>query len=144
MSVNSLYMKKLLNILCFFLLLFSGCKKAAENAVDDAIIKSLTDGQWVITSFTVNGTDITTDFSGYKFQYHSNKTVDAIKNGIIEKTGNWDGNTANKTTWADFPGASLPIILLNGTWKITNNTLTYVKAFQINGNETKTFRLDKQ
>jgi hypothetical protein len=137
-------MKKSLLILLFSLLFFTDCKKAVDNAVEDAIIKVMTDGQWVITNFTENGADITTDFSGYKFQYHSNKTVDAIKNAIIEKTGNWDGNASNKTTWADFPGAARPLILLNGTWKITNNTLTYVKAFQTIGTETKTFRLDKQ
>ncbi|MCW3119552.1 MAG: hypothetical protein JWM28_3634 [Chitinophagaceae bacterium] len=137
-------MKKSLQVLLLSLLFFTGCKKAVENAVENAIIKSMTDGQWVITSFIENGTDITTDFSGYKFQYHNNKTVDAIKNGIIEKTGNWDGDPANKTTWADFPGAVQPVILLNGTWQITNNTLTYVKASQTIGAETKTFRLDKQ
>jgi hypothetical protein len=137
-------MKKFLPILLLSFLFFSGCKKAVENALEDAIIKSMTNGQWVITNFTENGTDITADFSGYKFQYHSDKTVDAIKNGITEKTGNWDGNASNKTTWADFPGAARPLILLNGTWKITNNTQTYVKAFQTIGTETKTFRLDKQ
>ncbi len=76
--------------------------------LDDLILKSMTEGQWVITSFTENGINKTTDFSGYKFQYHTNKTVDAIKNGNLEKTGNWDGSTLDKTTWAEFPGATLP------------------------------------
>ncbi|MES1220997.1 MAG: hypothetical protein ABUT20_36190 [Bacteroidota bacterium] len=137
-------MKKFSGLILLLFLLSGGCKKAVENAVDNAIISIMTDGQWAITSFTQNGTDITNDFAGYKFQYHSNKTVDAIKNGIIEKTGNWDGSTTDKTTWASFPGASAPLNLLNGSWKITNNTLTYVKANQASGNETKTFRLDKQ
>ena len=137
-------MKKLLLFSCLSLLFFSGCKKAIDAALDDAIIKSMTSGQWVITSFKNNGTDITSDFSAYKFQYYSNKTVDAIKDGAVENTGNWDGSAVNKTTWASFPGNSLPVALLNGTWKITNNTWTYVMASQTNGSETKTFRLDKQ
>ena len=137
-------MKRSLPLLLFSFLFFSGCKKTVENAVENAIINSMTDGQWVITNFTENGIDITAGFSGYKFQYHSNKTVDAIKNGIVENTGSWNGNTANKTTWADFPGAAQPLPLLNGTWEITNNTLTYVKASQTMGTEIKTFRLDKQ
>jgi hypothetical protein len=137
-------MKLFLRLSIITLLSLSGCKKAVNNLLDDAIVKSMTDGQWVITNFTENGADITDSFSSYKFQYHSNKTVDAIKNGVIEKTGNWDGSTANKTTWAAFPGTDQPLILLNGTWKITNNTLTYVKATQTDGVDIKTFRLDKQ
>lgn len=123
---------------------FSSCKKAIENRLNDAIINSMTDGQWIITNFKNNGTDITADFAGYEFQYHTNKTVDAIKNGIIEMTGNWNGDALDKTTWASFPGNSLPITLLNGTWKITNNTWTYVVATQTDGTETKSFRLEKK
>jgi hypothetical protein len=126
----------------FFLL--PSCRKAIENRLNDVIINSMTDGQWMITSFINNDSDITTQFSGYKFQYHTNKTVDAIKNGVIELTGDWDGNALDKTTWASFPGNSLPITLLNGTWKITNNTWTYVVASQTNGTVTRTFRLEKQ
>lgn len=137
-------MKNAVTPLLLLLLLLPCCKKTVENAVENAILKSMTEGQWVITSFTENSLDITSDFAGYKFQYHSDKTVDAIKNGTIEKTGNWDGNTANKTTWAEFPGSGQPLLLLNGTWNITNNTLTYVKAIQKEGTVTKTFRLEKQ
>ncbi len=126
----------------FFLL--PSCRKAIENRLNDVIINSMTDGQWMITSFINNDSDITTQFSGYKFQYHNNKTLDAFKNGFIELTGDWDGNALDKTTWASFPGNSLPITLLNGTWKITNNTWTYVVASQTNGTVTRTFRLEKQ
>jgi len=126
------------------IVLLPACKKAIENQLNDVIVNSMTDGQWVITSFKNNGTDITTDFSAYKFQYHSNKTVDAIKNGVVEITGEWDGNALDKTTWASFPGNSLPVTLLNGNWKITNNTWTYVVATQTIGTQTKSFRLEKK
>lgn len=104
----------------------------------------MTDGQWVVTSFTKNGTDITSSFTGYKFQYYSNKTVDAIKNGAVEKTGNWDGNASTMTTWADFPNVNEPLSLINGYWHIDNNSWTFVVASQNNGSETKTMRLEKQ
>jgi hypothetical protein len=122
----------------------SSCKKTVENQLNDVIIKSMSDGQWVITSFKDNGTDKTADFSGYTFQYHTDKTVDAIKNGSIALTGDWDGNALEKTTWASFPGTSLPLTLLNGSWNISNNTWTYVVASQTTGSVTKSFRLEKQ
>jgi len=128
----------------FFLVIISGCKKIFENAAEDAIIKAMTDGQWVITSFTRDGNNITSSFTGYKFQYYSNKTVDAIKNGTVEKTGTWDGNASNMTTWANFSNVNEPLSLINGSWHIDNNSWTFVEATQTNGSEIKTMRLEKQ
>jgi len=135
-------MKKLYIIL-FAVLALSGCKKAIEGIAQDMVIKAMTDGQWVITRFTQNGNDITTDFTGYKFQYYENKTVDAIKNGVLERTGSWNGDATTMTTSANFTGAPNPIALINGNWNITNNSWTFVEANQTNGTELKTLRLDK-
>ncbi|HYM95241.1 MAG TPA: hypothetical protein VET23_13960, partial [Chitinophagaceae bacterium] len=118
-------MKKILTITILVFCL-AGCKKAVQQVLQDAVIKAMTDGQWAITNFTQNGTDITTDFSGYKFQYYSNKTVDAIKNGMVEKTGSWDGSTTTMTTSADFPNATAPLSLINGSWHIDNNSWVFV------------------
>jgi hypothetical protein len=126
------------------LLFLGGCKKKIEEIQQDLVVKAMTDGQWVITNFTQNSNNITSVFAPYKFKYYSNKTVDAINNGTVEKTGNWDGNATNLTTWADFPNATYPLTLINGTWHIDNNSWTFVLASQTNGSETKVMRLDKQ
>ena len=136
-------MKKLI-ALFLIAFAFGSCEKAAEKIGEDLVVKAMTDGQWKITKFTQNGTDITSGFSNYKFQYYSNKTVDAINNGVKEITGNWAGNATTMTTWANFPGASNPISLINGTWNITNTGWTFVEATQTSGTEVKTLRLDKQ
>ena len=139
----SLLMKKLLPAVCLIFLL-AGCKKIIEQAQENAIVKAMTDGQWVVTSFVDNSTDITANFSGYKFQYYSNKTVDAIKNGSVEMTGTWDGDAATMTTWANFSNASSPLSLINGSWQINDSGWTYVVATQATTGDTKTMRLDKQ
>jgi hypothetical protein len=136
-------MKRLIAIASLFIL-FAGCKKTVENIQEDLVIKAMTDGQWVITNFTLNGTNITSDFAGYRFKYYSNKTVDAINNGITERTGNWDGDAATMTTSASFNGANYPLVLINGSWHITRNSWTYVEATQTVGSDTKIMRLDKQ
>ncbi len=135
-------MKKLL-ILLFFGTLLTGCKKTIESIQEDLVLKAMTDGQWKITTFVNNGTTITADFNAYKFQYYSNKTVDAIKNGVVEITGAWDGNANAMTTYANFIAATYPIQLINGTWNITKNSWTYVEATQTVGSDTKFLRLDK-
>lgn len=121
----------------------AGCKKAVENVQEDLVIKAMTDGQWKVTTFTRNGTTITSDFATYKFQYYKNKTVDAINNGNVEKTGNWDADAATFTTSANFISPAYPLTLINGSWHIDRNGWTYVEATQANGLETKTMRLDK-
>jgi hypothetical protein len=135
-------MKKILAVVGFALA-FSGCKKAVENKAEDLVIKAMTNGQWHVTSFVQNGTDVTSNFSTYKFQYYSNKTVDAINNGAVEKTGTWDGQATTMTTWANFTNATAPLNLINGSWHIDNNSWTFVVASQNTGVETKTMRLDK-
>ena len=124
--------------------LIPGCKKAIENKQEDLVLLAMTDGRWKITSFTRNSIDITSDFTNYRFKYYSNRTVDAINNGTVEQTGQWDGNATTYTTWANFTGAVHPLVLINGTWNIVNNSWTYVTASQTNGGETKTMRLDKE
>ena len=125
------------------LLLLSGCKKTIENAQEDLVIRAMTDGEWVINGFTVQGNNITADFSGYKFKYYSNRTVDAIKNGAVEKTGTWEGDASTMIISANFPAATHPLNLINGSWLVTRNGWTYVEATQTVGSEVKTLRLDK-
>lgn len=136
-------MKKPLLILVGILLLTS-CKQAVENAAENAILNAMTDGQWAITNFTTNGTDITGDFSGYRFQYFRDYHVDAIKNAAVEKTGTWQADAAAMNISANFPNAIDPLLLINGTWHITDNSWTYVKATMTIGTEVRTLRLDKQ
>lgn len=141
-SDQTIRMKKIA-ALVFIVSLLGSCKKAVENVQEDLVIKAMTDGQWGVTNFTLNGTTITPDFTNYKFKYYSNKTVDAINSGTVEKTGNWDGNANNMTTWANFTSPAYPLSLINGTWQITRNSWTYVEATQVSGSDTKTMRLDK-
>ena len=134
--------QSLLIILCSLLLI--QCKKAIQAREENAIMKAMTDGQWAITSFTSNGTDITSDFTAYKFQYFTNYTVDAIKNGIVDQTGTWAGDVNTMSITANFSNAVDPILLLNGTWLVTNNSWTFVEATMTVGTEVRTLRLDKQ
>lgn len=128
--------------LCF--LLATSCKKTIEAKAENAIMKAMTDGQWVVSNFTSNGTDITSDFTGYSFQYHNNYTVDAIKNDSIQTTGTWEGDVNSMNISANFSNVANPLLLLNGVWHVTDNSWTYVKATMMVGSEIRTLRLDKQ
>ena len=136
-------MRRFLLILICPLILIQ-CKKAIQEKEENAIMKAMTDGQWMITSFSVDSTDITSQFATYKFQYFSNYTVEAIKNGTVENTGSWQGDVNTMSIFANFSNAVNPLLLLNGTWIINDNSWTYVKATMTIGNEVRKLRLDKQ
>ena len=125
-------------------LLFTGCKEAIEDIKRNAILDAMTSGKWKVTSFTKGGTDETVAFSPYLFQFYEDRTVDALKNSAFDKKGSWQEDETNLTIQATFTNAAEPLILLNGTWKITNTTWTYVKATQTVNGEQWLLRLDKQ
>src|SRR5438477_4151675 len=99
-------MKKLTLIILGAILL-TGCKKLVEQKAQDAILKAMTDGQWVITNFTSNGTDLTSDFSSYEFQYFDNYTVNTIKIETVGKTGTWQGDGNTRSISANFATAAI-------------------------------------
>lgn len=133
-------MKKLYPLL--FLILLAGCKK--EKQAENLVVQAMVNGQWKVTKFTKGGTDKTSDFASYKFQFQTNFTVDAINNGSLEKTGSWNADASSQTITSNFSNATNPLALLNGTWKITNNSWTWVEASQTVNGELMNLRLDKQ
>ena len=133
-------MKKLYPLLLLIILV--GCKK--EKKAENIVIQAMVNGQWKVTNFNKGGTDMTTSFSTYKFQFKTDFTVDAINNGSVEKTGNWNADAVAQSITSTFSNAVNPVALLNGTWAITNNSWTWVEAKQTLNGELLSLRLDKQ
>ena len=124
-----------------FLFILSGCVKKTE---ENLVVNAMTNGQWKVTSFKKGTADVTTDFSAYSFQFKTNFTVDAINNGTVERTGSWNADANAQTITSNFSNAANPIVLLNGTWQITNNSWTWVEATQTVNGVAESLRLDKQ
>jgi hypothetical protein len=125
----------------FLLLFFFSCNK--EEIARNAVLDAMTSGYWKVVSFKNGAADVTSDFSSYKFQFKENLTVDAINNTTVEKTGSWNADTNAKTITSSFTNAGNPLILLNGTWQITNSDWTFVEASQTVNGELRTLRMEK-
>jgi hypothetical protein len=134
---------KIILSLAVLTLLFFGCKKTIREAQEDFVVNAMTNGQWMVKSYLKGSTDVTSSFSSYKFQFKENRTVDAIKDNITEKTGTWDANAADMSITANYSTQIEPLSLLNGTWVIVKNSLSYVEASMTIGNETRFLRLEK-
>jgi hypothetical protein len=135
-------MKLLIPLACCFLFLPS-CKKAIEKKKENMIVDAMTSGQWKVTYYKQDQTDLTASFSGYSFKYFENRTVDAIHSGAVERSGTWQENVDNLEIMASFPDATDPLQKLNGNWHIDKTDWTYVEASAIIGGSDCRMRLDK-
>ncbi|MBV4357026.1 hypothetical protein [Pinibacter aurantiacus] len=132
---------KLLILLLTPLLISISCKKAIDRKKEQIVIAAVTNGRWVVTQFSNNGTDITTNFAGYEFQFYESGSVDAY--WLMNKnTGTWSGDINALTITAHFQPANDTLQQLNEIWKITDSDWDYVRASGANG--TKMLYLKKK
>ena len=70
-----LNIRNMKSLLVISLVLFCqlSCKEAIQKIKEDMVVKAMIDGQWAVTNFTQNGTNITDQFTGYRFKYYQNK-----------------------------------------------------------------------
>ena len=134
-----------MRLFLFLLLLipFTACEKQVEKVQEEVGLDIMTNGQWRVTSFLEGTTDRTADFSPYKFQFKNDRTVDAIVNNAVQKTGTWQADVATRSITSNFAGSTAPLSLLNGTFTITDSSPTYVKAQRTVNGILHTLRLDK-
>jgi len=128
----------------FILFICGSCKKTIEKAQENAVLDAVTSGYWTVTKYIKGSSDVTGDFTGYKFQFKKNNTVDALRNQVFEHAGQWQANAADRTINAHFSNAPLPLTYLNGLWTITSSTWTSVDATQTINGENCRLLLNKE
>jgi hypothetical protein len=124
-------MKKPLLVYCCLLLFFLtpfSCKKYVQQQEQNALVELVTNGTWRVTGYydhqTINLTD---SFTGYSFQFNQNGTVVGTRAGV-EMTGSWSADIPTKMIYSSFPTTTIPLSLLNYSWKITDSSPTTVLA----------------
>jgi hypothetical protein len=128
----------------FFLFTTVHCKKIKEDLGMKFIIAAMTDGRWIVDKFTDNNEDIAALFAGYEFQFTGDGKVYGYYNGTQVKEGTWVGDVNDLTIYSNFPSAAEPLIRLNDTWKVTNNTTKLVEATPFNSTRTAYLKLVKK
>lgn len=123
---------------------FTACKKKVENVKEDLLLKLIVSGQWAVTKYTADTSNVTADFSPYRFQFKKDFTVDALNKGAVENTGTWNGSITTKTITSNFPNPNPTLLRLNGTWLVTDSGLDYVESTQTVNGKHCFLRLDKK
>ena len=138
-------MKRSIVILPALLIFFISCKKYIQKQEQNAVESAVTDGQWYVSGYKQNDSDITASFSGYLFKFDANNTVTGTK-GSTSVSGQWSDNIAARTMTTNFPGAAAPIVYLNETWTITDSYTDSVSARSVDtvSHTTNILQLKKQ
>src|ERR1700743_3866985 len=113
-------------ITSLLLTLFS-CKKYIQKQEEKEALTILTDGEWYVSSYLQNDSNITASFSGYLFKFDANNIVTAI-NGNVSAPGQWSDNIAALTMTTNFSAATAPLADLNETWTITDSYTDSIAA----------------
>lgn len=106
--------------LIVFFVAATSCNKAIEAIKEQAVVDAITDGIWTVTKYTEAGTNKTTDYTGWEFQYYNNGTSVARKAGNTDVPGTWSGNAADWTFTATYTVTPpVPLDKLAGVWTVT-------------------------
>lgn len=119
------------------------CSKKIEDLKKNAILDAMTNGRWLVQTFTDNDTDITSEFGSYEFQFSTDGTV-AGYYGVNQCNGTWVADPNALTIYSNFPTGNDTIIRLNDTWKVTNSTFSMVEAKPSNGTRLAYLKLIKK
>lgn len=111
----------------FLALAAFSCKKYVRQQEQNAALSIMTNGNWYVSGYKQNTTDITASFSGYLFKFDANNTVTGTLGGT-SVAGQWSDDIVARTITANFPGAGQPLVNLNATWRITDSYVDSVSA----------------
>ncbi|MBX2923666.1 MAG: hypothetical protein KF746_15800 [Chitinophagaceae bacterium] len=127
----------------FMLVALAGCKKVKEDIARKFLVDAMTNGRWIVDTYKEDDIDETAAFEGYEFQFTEDGKVYAIT-GAGQTAGTWKGDVDNLTIYSNFPSAGDPLVKLNDTFKITNNTTKLVEAVPFNSGRNVYLKLVKK
>ena len=124
--------------LTFGIFLLQGCEKLMEQAKQDALVDAMMSKTWYVAQYTEVNTVVTSEFSGYDFNFKSDHSVIA-KKGTVSVTGDWGADINTKMLSASFNSGN-PLSKLNGTWNVYYQDALGPKMNQVvNSKELKLF-----
>ncbi len=141
--MNKLFTPQHFLILLVISITIAHCSKKKEEIKTNIVIEAMTSGKWVVQTFSENNETVTSEFTGYEFQFFKDGSVKAFK-GSFEAAGTWLGDATALTISSRFLNTNDTLMRLNDTWKILKNSFTYVEARPTNTNRTAFLKLVKQ
>ncbi len=134
-------------LIVFNLILFSSCSSDDTIQVDITSIQEITNtaksGTWIITNYTDSGTDETTDYDGYNFDFAESGQLSS-SNGITTINGSWSiTDDSGSTSQGDidfniFFSAPDNFADLSDDWDIVSISSNKIELIDISGGSGET------
>ena len=133
-----MFMKSIL-LFCISLFLFTACSQDGKNIVPSGVFSSvLPQRNWVVNYLQINGNDRVYQFSGYKFGFVRDGSVQAQK-GSETIPGNWGSVTSGSKSVLYFDFGTAQIFnQLNGSWdsvEMQSDMLRFERTNGTSGNK---------
>jgi hypothetical protein len=122
--------QKLVVIIGLSMLVTTSCKKDDDNSV---AASSTIQGAWRVVSYTENGVDHLSCFTGYTFNFNSGGIVAAM-NGSTSVSGTWSTgfDDSQKKLYLQFSGSSC-FVEISDDWHILEQTATKIRLEDVSG-----------
>jgi hypothetical protein len=133
------------------LLLLTGCKKAVENVQQDLakqyFEENILNRDFKVLLATDNGTDITSQFSGFTFRLTKNTFTDGpmtASNSLFTESGTWTCTEEYGKLAISLPTTRIAAFsFLNREWKFTSKALPILKFAPWGTTEPKVLHMER-
>lgn len=132
-----------LTLACLLALLTTSCQKFIEKKKEQAAMEFITANQWYVEQFLEGNIDVTSEFSGFVFNFHDDYSVTGTRD-TESYTGTWQPDITTISITSLFLTAPTPVNRLNGTWKLKDSSREFVKAEMPGTNGKNILRLRKK
>ncbi len=119
-------------IILLFAAGFVSCKKAIENATQQAVTNQITGGKWLVTSYVEGTTNVTSLYTGWEARFTGDGKFTSVKAGTSDTIrGIWSVDIFSQTFTGSYTSSSIPIPAhiqkIGATWKIVSADSTVGK-----------------
>jgi hypothetical protein len=116
----------------------------SSDSSNDNLVNTLSDGLWIVASYTEDNDDQTSNYSGYELDFNTDGTVSA-SNGSNTNSGTWTVFNSGNEMMLDF-GTDMPFQEFNDDdWDVISSSETEVILQDVSGGNggTDTLTLQK-
>ena len=89
---------------------------------------------WRINIFVNEGSNVTSEFTGYAFQFHPNGILTATKKGVTTE-GHWSNRTESDQQKLNINFDSGPLMQLNKNWNLIERNVRVIKLGTVPSND---------
>lgn len=126
-------MKKILSIsILALVMIVTSCKKDDNSNSTPSINSTIQQGKWRVASYIDSGNNETNHYTGYEFQFNSNGTVVATKQGS-SVSGTWSNGNDDSQQKLILNFSTTPFDELNDDWHIVSQSSSQIGLEDVSG-----------